>query len=85
MLKRSLLILIFLSALGLASNTQIISLKAAKADLISALDSILQSQVNQDKIPGAVIEIKIGDQIIYKHAFGYAQKYDYSHHLLNPP
>ena len=85
MFKRSLPILIFLSAVGLVSNTQIISPKAARADLISALDSILQSQVDQDKIPGAVIEIKIGDQIIYKHAFGYAQKYDYSHHLLNPP
>ena len=85
MLKRSLLILIFLSALGLASNSQIITPKAAKANLISAIDSILQSQVNLDKIPGAVIEIKKGDQIIYKHAFGYAQKYDYSHHLLYPP
>jgi CubicO group peptidase (beta-lactamase class C family) len=74
-----------LSALGWASNSQTILPKAAKANLISALDSILQSQVNHDKIPGAVIEIKIGDQIIYKHAFGYAQKYDYSHHLLNPP
>jgi len=85
MFKRSLLILIFLSALGLASNSQINSPKAAKANLIFAIDSILQSQVNQDKIPGAVIEIKIGDRIIYKHAFGYAQKYDYSHRLLNPP
>jgi len=58
MFKRSLLILIFLSALGLASNSQINSPKAAKANLIFAIDSILQSQVNQDKIPGAVIEIK---------------------------
>jgi serine-type D-Ala-D-Ala carboxypeptidase len=85
MLKRTLLILIFLSAVGLASNSQIISPKTAKANLISAIDSILQSQVNLDKIPGAVIEIKKGEQIIYEHAFGYAQKYDYSHHLLNPP
>jgi CubicO group peptidase (beta-lactamase class C family) len=74
-----------LSAVGLASNSQIISPKTAKANLISAIDSILQSQVNLDKIPGAVIEIKKGEQIIYEHAFGYAQKYDYSHHLLNPP
>jgi CubicO group peptidase (beta-lactamase class C family) len=85
MFKRSLLIIFILSAIGLASNSQTISPKAAKANLISAIDSILQLQVNQDKIPGAVIEIKIRDQIIYKHAFGYAQKYDYSHHLLNPP
>jgi CubicO group peptidase (beta-lactamase class C family) len=85
MFKRTLLILIFLSAVGLAGNSQIVSPKAAKANLISAIDSILQSQVNLDKIPGAVIEIKKGEQIIYKHAFGYAQKYDYTHHLLNPP
>jgi CubicO group peptidase (beta-lactamase class C family) len=85
MFKRTLLILIFLSAIGLAANSQIVSPKAAKANLISAIDSILQSQVNLDKIPGAVIEIKKGEQIIYEHAFGYAQKYDYYHHLFNPP
>jgi CubicO group peptidase (beta-lactamase class C family) len=64
---------------------QIISPKVARANLIAVVDSIFQTQVDQDKIPGAVIEIKKENQIIYKHAYGYAQKYDYNHHLLNPP
>jgi serine-type D-Ala-D-Ala carboxypeptidase len=59
--------------------------KTARADLIAEIDSILQSQVNQDKIPGAVIEIKKGNQVLYKHAYGYAQEYDYNHNRLNPP
>lgn len=57
----------------------------AKTVLIHTIDSILQSQVNNDKIPGAVIEIKKGGEVIYKQAYGYAQKYDYDHHLLPVP
>jgi CubicO group peptidase (beta-lactamase class C family) len=45
----------------------------------------LQIQVDSDKIPGAVIQVKINNEIIYNHAYGYAQKYDYDHQLLNPP
>ena len=78
------LIIILLSSNCSITNSQAIPRKAARATLITEIDSILQSQVNMDKIPGAVIEIKKGNQIIYKHAFGYAQKYDYGHHLLNP-
>jgi CubicO group peptidase (beta-lactamase class C family) len=59
--------------------------EAARKELITGINSIIQSQVNQDIIPGAVIEIKKDDKIIYKHAYGYAQKYDYNHHILNPP
>ncbi len=77
----SLLILISVSNLF----CQKISPETAKANLRTEIDSILQSQVNQDKIPGAVIEIKKDDDIIYRHSFGYAQKYDYNHQLLNPP
>jgi CubicO group peptidase (beta-lactamase class C family) len=57
----------------------------AKAILIKQVDSILQSQVKNDKIPGAVIEIKRGDKVIYEHAYGFAQKYDYGHYLLPAP
>jgi CubicO group peptidase (beta-lactamase class C family) len=81
------LLFIFISLVFscLVSNSQNIKPKAAKIELIRITDSILQSQVDLDKIPGAVIEIKKGDQIIYKHAYGYAQKYDFNHKLLNPP
>jgi CubicO group peptidase (beta-lactamase class C family) len=56
-----------------------------KATLIHTIDSILNSQVNNDKIPGAVIEIKQGDDVIMEQAYGYAQKYDYEHRRLAKP
>ena len=64
---------------------QIKSQKDFKTALVSKIDSILQTKVNLDEIPGAVIEIKQGDRIISKKAYGYAQKYDYNHQLLSPP
>lgn len=82
---RSLILVILLNATFFESNSQIISHNKAEANLIASIDSILQSQVNLDRIPGAVIEMKSENQIIYKHAYGYAQKYDYNHNLLNPP
>jgi len=56
-----------------------------KALLVKQIDSILNSQVNNDKIPGAVIEIKQGGNVIMEQAYGYAQKYDYKHRLLAKP
>ncbi|MBB3056789.1 serine hydrolase domain-containing protein [Mucilaginibacter gotjawali] len=53
--------------------------------IIHRIDSILQSQVNDSKIPGAVIEIKRGDAVIYKQAYGFAQKFNYRHELLAEP
>jgi serine-type D-Ala-D-Ala carboxypeptidase len=64
---------------------QKIDRKGARTNLISKIDSILQTKVKLDEIPGAVIEIKKGKEIIYEHAFGFAQKYDYNHKLLSPP
>jgi CubicO group peptidase (beta-lactamase class C family) len=58
---------------------------AQKMGLMHTIDSILERQVNTNKIPGAVIEVKIGDEVILKQAYGYAQKYDYEHHLLGRP
>ncbi|MGC1390498.1 MAG: serine hydrolase [Bacteroidales bacterium] len=85
MCKQLLLILIFLYALNSVSDSQSITPEAARSNLISVIDTILQTKVNKEEIPGAVIEIKKGNQIIYKHSYGYAQKFDFNHHLLNPP
>ncbi|MFI5159915.1 MAG: serine hydrolase domain-containing protein [Sphingobacteriales bacterium] len=79
--KIAALIIVFTFA-ALCANAQTIDAKAA---LIKQIDSILQSQVNNDKIPGAVIEIKKSGEVIYKQAYGFAQKYDYDHHLLPTP
>lgn len=56
-----------------------------KVALVHTIDSILRSEVSAGKIPGAVVEVKIGDQVILQQAYGYAQKYDYEHHLLARP
>jgi CubicO group peptidase (beta-lactamase class C family) len=76
---------IFLFFFALISNCQEAITKEKKMKLINETDSILQSQVAQDKIPGAVILIKKNNQVICLRAYGYAQKYDYNHNLLNPP
>ncbi|PWT70668.1 MAG: hypothetical protein C5B59_19895 [Bacteroidetes bacterium] len=58
---------------------------ATRSRLIVRIDNILQSQVDTDKIPGAVIQIKKDGHIIYTNAYGYAYKYNERHQLLNPP
>jgi len=85
MRKTLILLTILLSFTDLVLNSQTVTKKISKAQLITVIDSVIQSQVNLDKIPGAVILIKQGGRIIYKNAFGYAQKYDYKHQLLSPP
>jgi len=85
MRKTLILLAILLSFTNQFLNSQTTTKKISKAQLITVIDSVIQSQVYLDKIPGAVILIKQGGRIIYKKAFGYAQKYDYNHQLLSPP
>jgi CubicO group peptidase (beta-lactamase class C family) len=64
-----------------AQSTQ----KTKREKLINEVDSILQSQVNRKLIPGAVIEIKKGNKVLCKKAFGYAQRNDdYNKPLAHP-
>jgi len=83
--KQFLFLVIILFSSNYITTGQSLKQKGSRANLIAEIDSIFQSQVVGDKIPGAVIQIKKGGQIIYKHAFGYAQKYDYNHQQLSPP
>jgi CubicO group peptidase (beta-lactamase class C family) len=53
--------------------------------LTNRIDSILQSEVDADRIPGAVIQIEKDGKIIYTKAYGYAGKYEYPHKLLTNP
>jgi len=85
MKKRLFFILILMLALYDLSNCQTITQKTNKKTLIFKVDSILQTKVILDEIPGAVIQIKKDNRVIYKQAYGYAQKYDYNHQVLNPP
>jgi CubicO group peptidase (beta-lactamase class C family) len=83
--KQLLILVILISSSYFVSYGQILAQKVTKAILIAETDSILKSQVELDKIPGAVIQIKQGSKIIYSHAYGYAQKYDFNHKLIIPP
>jgi serine-type D-Ala-D-Ala carboxypeptidase len=85
MLNRRNFALISFSLFTLLSYSQRTILKEDRVKLKSEIDSILQSQVDHNKIPGAVILIKKDNRVIYRHAYGYAQKYDLNHILLNPP
>ena len=85
MRKKLLFILFLLCFITGILKSQSISHKKNETKLLTEIDSILNSQVANDQIPGAVIQIKKDGKIIYHHAYGYAQKYDFHHHLLNPP
>ncbi len=70
MLKKTLTLLLVLSfTLGNAQK---------KASCISEINTIIQTYIEQSKIPGAVIQIKKGDEIILKKAYGYAQIKDFN-------
>lgn len=47
-----------------------------KEILIKKADSIINSEIDADNIPGAVLIIKRGNEIVYKQAYGFAQKFD---------
>lgn len=68
----------------LASRGQQVNTAQGHALLIQKIDSILQSQVDADKIPGAVVQVKKDGRVIYTQAYGYAQKYNFEHQLLMP-
>lgn len=74
-----LILLFFCPHLSIAQN------KEKQENLITEINTILQSQVDQSKIPGAVILIKQGHQEIYKKSFGYASLKDYNHQTIANP
>ena len=56
-----------------------------KNECILTVDSILETQVNQNLIPGAVILVKKDHEIILEQAFGYARRWNRNHQELAPP
>ena len=68
-----------------AAKSQVVPGDRVAAGLKARIDSILNSQVQAEKIPGAVVQIKKGNKVLYSQAYGYAQKYDINHRLLDSP
>lgn len=75
-------ILIILTLLTCAQPSSVIN---NNSGLNRTIDSILQKQVELDKIPGAVIIIKKGGKIITRKSYGYALKYDFNHKMVEKP
>ncbi|MBV6428969.1 MAG: hypothetical protein KIPDCIKN_03506 [Haliscomenobacter sp.] len=53
--------------------------------LATEIGRILQSEVDSGKIPGAVVLIKKGDQVLLQKAYGYAKKIDFDQKPLAAP
>ncbi|HEV9038001.1 MAG TPA: serine hydrolase [Puia sp.] len=53
-----------------------------EAALRARVDSIVQSAIRADLIPGAVIQIQKDGRIVYSKAYGLSQKYDIRHQPL---
>lgn len=86
MLKRiaiGLICLVFFCRIAAAQDAH--QKKPVEQKLITEIDQELQGKVDSNKIPGAVIEIKQAGKIIYRQAYGWAQKYDFHHHELSSP
>lgn len=56
-----------------------------KTGHIPAIDSLIQKEIDVDHIPGAVIQIKKGDSVLHRAAYGYAQKYGFDLQPLDDP
>jgi CubicO group peptidase (beta-lactamase class C family) len=53
--------------------------------LVREVDEAINNAINDNKIPGAVIQIKKDGKVIYTQAYGDAQKFNYNHDLLSVP
>ena len=78
---RNILCLTLIVATTLNAHVQ----SASRLALTRQIDSIIRDKINENKIPGAVIEIKKGDETLYRQAYGYAQKFNYEHKPLAEP
>ena len=77
--------LFFFSFFVSGAAAQHVSENGKHQKLIYTVDSILQSQVNRKLIPGAVVEIKKGNEILCRKAFGFAERNDYHNKPLAHP
>jgi len=84
-MKRTALTAVGLVLLSLASVGQTASERERITDMKTEIDSILQSQVDLGKIPGAVILVEKNNKVVFRKAYGFAWKYDYNHTLLDKP
>ena len=86
MVRLLLLVIIYLGGFISKTAGQTLDQPSGKQTLlIHKIDRILQGEIDSNRIPGAVIEIKKDGKVIYEQSYGWAQKYDYNHQELNKP
>jgi len=68
-----------------SSKAQPADSASRKAALIHQVDEAINNAIAENKIPGAVIQVKRNGKVIYKQAYGDAQKFNYNHELLPVP
>jgi CubicO group peptidase (beta-lactamase class C family) len=85
MSKKTLFFILFLYGLIAGCSPRSDRVEKKVVGHIAALDSLIQKEIDADNIPGAVIQVKRGDSILHRGAYGYAQKYNYELELLDEP
>ncbi len=60
-------------------------IEQTEAGHIIAIDSLIQQEIKANNIPGAVIQVKKGDSILHRSAYGYAHRYDYQLQPIENP
>ena len=83
MMRKIIFLLMFLSL----SLTQVLQAqkKEQQENLVKTVDSIVQKAVDRGLIPGAVIQLKRHNEIIYSKAIGFAEKNDDRNNPLPSP
>lgn len=81
MKKKSWLIVGLLAACLVGGNTQHLS----SQHLRKMVDPLIQQEVDQGKIPGAVLRISKNGSTVYEQAYGYARRFDFSMEPLEKP
>jgi CubicO group peptidase (beta-lactamase class C family) len=81
-MRKVCLLLISLILISASSRAQT---AGTRSPLIKSIDSILIGHIKDNKIPGAVIQIKKDGEVIYKQAYGDAQRFNYEHKPLAKP
>lgn len=55
------------------------------AQRLPGLDSLLRAEVAAEYVAGAVIQVRQGDDVLHRGAYGFAQRYEFSGKPLHPP
>lgn len=72
-------------AFSSCTKNEEVTYQPVKAREFVQIDSLIQSNIDQENIPGAVVQVEIGGKIVHRQALGYAELYKYGMEKLNSP